>query len=51
LREHRIQVADTEVEHRLLGAGAEVLGLGLESREYCHPGFLTPQAVLIGVQA
>src|SRR5215831_18846058 len=50
LRKHRIQVADTEVEHGLLGAGAKVLGLGLEHREHCHPGFLTPQAVLIGVQ-
>src|SRR5438034_10707159 len=47
LREHRIQIADTEVEHGLLGAGAEVLGLGLERREHCHPGFGTPQAVLI----
>ncbi|MGA8465881.1 MAG: hypothetical protein WB688_17070, partial [Trebonia sp.] len=50
LRDHRIQVADTEVEHRLLGAGAEVLGLGLEGREHRNPGFLMPQAVLIGVQ-
>ena len=51
LREHRIQVADPEVEHGLLGAGPEVVGLGLERREHRRPGFLTPQAVLIGVQA
>src|SRR5450432_366309 len=51
LREHRIQVADPEVEHGLLGAGPEVAGLGLERREHRRPGFLTPQAVLLGVQA
>jgi hypothetical protein len=51
LREHRIQIADPEVEHGLLGAGPEVAGLGLERREDRQPGFLTPQAVLIGVQA
>ena len=51
LREHRIQVADPEVEHGLLGAGPEVAGPGLERREYRRPGSLTPQAVLIGVQA
>src|SRR5580698_4402312 len=51
LREHRIQIADPEVEHGLLGAGPEVLGPGLESREHRWPGSLTPQAVLIGVQA
>src|SRR5690349_9888401 len=51
LRDHRVQVADAEVEHRLLGAGPEVAGLGLERREYRRPGFLAPQAVLIGVQA
>jgi hypothetical protein len=51
LREHRIQVADPEVEHGLLGAGPEVVGLGLERREHRQPGSLTPQAVLIGVQA
>jgi hypothetical protein len=51
LREHRIQVADPEVEHRLLGAGAEVVGFGLERREHRRTGSLMPQAVLIGVQA
>jgi hypothetical protein len=51
LRKHRIKVADTEVEHRLLRAGAEVFGLGLERREDRHPGSLTPKAVLVGVQA
>ena len=51
LREHRIQVADPEVEHGLLGAGPEVVGPGLERREHRRPGFLTPQAVLVGVQA
>src|ERR1700729_2742961 len=51
LREHRVQVADPEVEHGLLGAGPEVVGLGLERREHRQPGLLTPQAVLIGVQA
>src|SRR3954471_10136712 len=51
LREHRIEVADPEVEHGLLVAGAEVVGLGLERREDRQPGSLTPQAVLIGVQA
>src|SRR5580693_9063082 len=51
LREHRIQVADPEVEHGLLGAGPEVAGLGLERSEYRRPALLTPQAVLIGVQA
>ena len=28
LREHRIQVADPEVEHGLLGAGPEIVGFG-----------------------
>ena len=51
LREHRIQVADPEVEHGLLGAGPEVAGPGLERREHRQAGSLTPQAVLIGVQA
>jgi hypothetical protein len=51
LREHRIQVANPEIEHGLLGAGPEVAGPGLERREHRQPGFLTPQAVLIGVQA
>jgi multicomponent Na+:H+ antiporter subunit D len=51
LREHRIQVADPEVEHGLLGTGPEVAGLGLERREHRQPGSLTPLAVLIGVQA
>src|SRR6185437_13078832 len=50
LRDHGIQVTDPEVEHGLLGAGPEVAGLGLERREYRRPGFLAPQAVLIGVQ-
>ena len=40
--EHRIQVADTEVEHRLLGAGPEVVGLGLERRE--RPSARVPDA-------
>src|SRR6516162_7892840 len=48
LREHRVQVADPEVEHGLLGAGPEVAGIGLERREHRQPGSLTPQAVLIG---
>src|SRR5215471_4166529 len=51
LREHRVQVADTEVEHRLLSTGAEILGVGLEGCEHRRPGFRTPQAVFIGVQA
>ena len=51
LREHRIQVADPEVEHGLLGTGTEVVGFGLERREHRRPGSLTPQAVLVGVQA
>src|SRR5262245_37544312 len=51
LREHRVQVADSEVEHGLLGAGREVVGLGLEGREDRQPGFLTPEAVLISVEA
>src|SRR6059036_817176 len=51
LREHRIQVAGPEVEHGLLGAGPEVVGLGIERREHRRPGFLAPQAVLVGVQA
>ena len=51
LGEHRVQVADPEVEHGLLGAGPEVVGLGLERREHRRPGRLTPQAVLISVQA
>src|SRR5215831_19154764 len=51
LRKHRIQVADPEVEHGLLGAGPEVAGPGLERREHRQPGPLTPHAVLIGVQA
>src|SRR5215470_17501726 len=42
LREHRVQVADTEVEHGLLGAGAEVLGLGLERREHRSPRLPDP---------
>jgi hypothetical protein len=40
--EHRIQVADPEVEHGLLGAGPEVAGPGLERREHRQPAFLTP---------
>jgi hypothetical protein len=40
-----------EVDHGLLGTGPEVVGLGLERREHRHPGFLTPPAVLIGLQA
>src|ERR1700685_3171282 len=44
------KVADPEVEHRLLGAGPEIIGPGLECREHRWPWFLTPQAVLIGVQ-
>ena len=51
LRDHRIQVADPEVEHGLLGAGPEVAGLRFERREHRRPGSLTPQAVLIRVQA
>ena len=51
LREHRIQVTDAKVEHGLLGARPEVVGLGLERREHRRPGNLAPQAVLIGVQA
>src|SRR6202020_2061483 len=47
----RIQVADPEVEHDLLGPGPEVVGLGLERREHRRPVFLTPEAVLIGVEA
>src|SRR5690242_18582994 len=50
LRDHGVQVADPEVEHGLLRTGPEVAGLGLERREYRRPGFLAPQAVLIGVQ-
>jgi len=38
-------------EHGLLGAGPEVAGPGLERREHRRPGSLTPQAILIGVQA
>src|SRR5215471_13518027 len=51
LLQHRIQVADPEVQHDLLGAGPEVGGPGLERREHRRPGSLTPQAVLIRVQA
>src|SRR3569833_4755474 len=51
LGEHRVQVTDTEVEHRLLGAGAEVIGVGLERREHRRPDVLVPQAVLIGGQS
>src|SRR5262249_17236985 len=51
LREHRIQVADPEVEHGLLRGGPEVAGLGLERREYRGPGTLLPQAVVVSVQA
>jgi dihydrofolate reductase len=51
LREHRIQVADPEVDHGLLGTGPEVVGLGLERREHRRSRFLTPQAVLVGIQA
>src|SRR4051812_39615039 len=51
LRKHRVEVADAEVEHRLLGAGAEVLRVGLESREHRRSGFLMPHAVLVGLQA
>jgi hypothetical protein len=42
---------DTEVDHDLLVTGPEVVGLGFERREHRRRGFLTPQAVLIGVQA
>src|SRR4051812_4312494 len=51
LREHRVQVANPEVEHRLLSARPEVVGLGLERREHRRAGCLVPQAVLIGVQS
>jgi len=35
----------------LLVARPEVVGLGLERREDGGPGFLIPQAVLVGVDA
>src|ERR1700691_2143669 len=51
LRQHRFQVADPEVKHGLLSAGPEIIGPGIERREHRRPVSLTPQAVLIGVQA
>ena len=47
LGEHRIQVADPEVEHGLLGAGPEVVGLGLECRKHRRPGSLRPKAAAV----
>ena len=51
LRKHRIQVANPEIDHGLLGAGPEVVGLGLECREHRRAGPRMPQTVVIGVQA
>src|SRR4051794_12929156 len=51
LGEHRVEVADPEVEHGLLVPGPEVARLGLERREHRRPAVLTPEAVLVGVQA
>src|SRR5450432_3622085 len=44
LREHRVEVAYPEVEHGLLAAGPEVVGVGLEGREDRRPCLLAPLA-------
>src|SRR3954471_12061755 len=49
LGEHRVEVADPEVDHRLLRAGPEVVGVGLERREHREAGVLLPRAVLVGL--
>jgi hypothetical protein len=51
LREHGIEVVNPEVDHRRLGAGAEVVGLIFERGEDSRARRLVPQAVVIGVQA
>src|SRR5262249_23209454 len=40
-----------EVDHRLLGARPEVLGLRLERCEHRRPVLLVPEAILVGVKA
>ena len=49
LREHRVHIPDSEVDHGLLGSGPEVVGLGLERRKHGQSNHLTPQTDLIRV--
>jgi hypothetical protein len=51
LRHHGVQITDSKVEHGLLGARSEVVGVDLEGRENGGTHLLVPETVLVGLEA